>query len=289
MAAGGGGAPELARGGRRQMGPEEIAGKAAVIRRHVIRMIAPRGQGYVAQGLGAADLFAALYFGEMTLEPSDPAWAGRDRFYLSTAHNSAVFHATLAERGLIPLSALEDYCRDGSTLEINVSERLGPAVEATLGSLGQGPSVAVGAALAAKRRGEDYRCYVMLGDGEMQEGQVWEAAMAAASFRLDNLCVVIDMNWMQVEGHTDRVHAMAPVADKWRAFGWAADEVDGHDIAAVLDALDRARATKGRPSVIIAETLVGKGAPSLEGIRSHNMRLPPDVAAKALAELEGAR
>lgn len=287
MAAGGGRTPDAARNGRRQMGPEEIARKAAIIRRHVIRMIAPRGQGYVAQGLGAADLFATLYFGEMTLEPSDPTWAGRDRFYLSTAHNSAVFHATLAERGLIPPAALEEYCRDGSTLEINVSERLGPAVEATLGSLGQGPSVAVGAALAAKRRGEDYRCYVMLGDGEMQEGQVWEAAMAAASFRLDSLCVIIDMNWMQVEGHTDKVHAMAPVADKWRAFGWAAEEVDGHDIAAVLDALDRARAIKGQPSVIIAETLVGKGAPCLEGIRSHNMRLPQDVAAKALAELEG--
>lgn len=260
---------------------------ARELRRQVIRMVAPTGQGYVQQGLGAADLFAALYFAELRLDPGNALWPARDRFLLSTAHNTAIFYATLAARGLIDAALLESYCQDGSALEINASERVGPMVEATCGSLGQGLSVGVGMALAARRHGRDSRVYVMLGDGELQEGQVWEAALAAGSYGLSNLCLLIDYNAMQVEGHVDQVLAMEPVADKWRAFRWQVETIDGNDLAAVLAALYRARACTSRPSCIVARTLAGKGAASLEGVLGHTMKLPPEMADRALAELAG--
>lgn len=265
---------------------EAIAAHAREIRRDVIRMIAPRGQGYVAQGLGAADIFAALYFGVLRLDPAYPAWPGRDRFILSTAHNSAVFYATLVARGLLSSASMRDYCADGSPLEINVSERLGPLVEATCGSLGQGLSVAVGMALSARRRAQNHRIYVLLGDGELQEGQLWEAALSAANFDLDNLCLIIDRNYMQVEGHTDHVQRLEPLIAKWQSFGWFTAEIDGHDISAILASLESSASTKKRPSVIIAKTIVGKGVPFLEGQLSHNLKLPPDVAERALQSLE---
>ena len=265
----------------------ELQRIARRLRRQVIHMVAPTGQGYVQQGLGAADLFATLYFAEMRLDPSNPDWPDRDRFLLSTAHNTAIFYATLAARGLIDPALLPTYCQDGSVLEINASERVGTAVEATCGSLGQGLSVGVGMALAARRRGQESRVYVVLGDGELQEGQVWEAALAAGSYRLGRLCLLIDYNEMQVEGHVDKVLAMEPVADKWQAFNWRVECIDGNDIAALLGALDRARDCTDRPTCIVARTLAGKGAPSLEGVLGHTMKLPPEMAQRALAELAG--
>jgi transketolase len=265
----------------------ELRRIARELRRQVVRLVAPTGQGYVQQGLGAADLFTALFFAELRLDPADPAWPDRDRFLLSTAHNTAIFYATLAARGCIPASMLATYCQDGSPLEINASERMGPVVEATCGSLGQGLSVGVGMALAGRRQGRDFRVHVLLGDGEMLEGQVWEAAMAAGSHRLANLCLLLDYNKMQVGGHVDSVVDMNPVGDKWRSFGFRVDAIDGNDMAAILSALERARRYDQGPSCIIAETLVGKGAPSLEGILGHNMRLPADLARRALDELSG--
>lgn len=265
----------------------ELQRIARELRCQVIRMVAPTGQGYVQQGLGAADLFTALYFAQMRLDPQDPSWIARDRFLLSTAHNTAIFYATLAARGLIDASLLSTYCHDGSVLEINACERVGPMVEATCGSLGQGLSVGVGMALAACRHGRDSRIYVVLGDGELQEGQVWEAAMAAGTHRLGNLCVVIDYNAMQVEGHVDQVARMEPVDAKWRAFNWRVETIDGNDMNAILMALDRARETRDQPSCIIARTLAGKGVPSLEGVLGHTMKLPPEMAERVLAELSG--
>ncbi|WP_282606190.1 transketolase [Pelagibius sp. Alg239-R121] len=262
---------------------DTLCHKAKEIRKHVVRMVARHGQGYVQQGLGAADLFTVLYFSELHLDGND---LERDRCILSTAHNSAVFHATLAVRGLIETSRLDSYCQDGSQLEINVSERMGASVEATCGSLGQGLSVAVGMALSARRRESRARYHVILGDGEMQEGQVWEAAMCAASYSLDNLCLTIDMNNMQAEGHIDSVLNMEPVADKWTAFGWHTISCDGNSIEALMQAYDEARDVKEKPSVIIAGTLVGSGVPFLEGKLSHNMVLPKDVAEQALNFLE---
>jgi len=266
----------------------ELEAAARRIRRRVVTMIAPLGIGYLQQGLGAADLFAALYAGELRLDERDASWADRDRLLLSTAHNTAVFYAAMAERGLIPEAALESYTRDGSPFEVNASERVGPLVEATCGSLGQGLSVGVGMALSLRRRGSPARVYVILGDGELQEGQVWEAAMSAAGYGLGNLCLVVDRNFMQVEGHTDAVMPMEPVADKWTAFGWRTVTIDGHDIAAILAALDDARAADDAPTCIIADTVPGKGVPGFEGRLSHMTALSREAADAALAALEEA-
>ena len=263
-----------------------LMASAKSIRRNIVCMVARNGQGYLQQGLGAADLFTYLYFAEALIDPLNPAWEKRDRIFLSTAHNSALFHATLAERGILEHSRLETYTKDGSELEINVSERLGPVVEATCGSLGQALSVAVGVAQAAKRHSSAFRSYVVLGDGELQEGQVWEAAMYAASNKLDNICLIVDLNHLQVEGHTKKVMVMDPVDKKFQAFGWAVKTVDGHDFRALGAAFDYARSNLDIPTVILAETIVGKGIPFLENQMSHNMVLPADVAEQCLTILE---
>ena len=277
-------AVQRARGtGRNVDDLERIATK---LRRHVVEMIAPSGQGYVQQGLGAADIFTALYFGEAVLDPDDPDWPDRDRIFLTTAHNTAIFYAALAERGFFGVDRLATYVTDGSPLEINSSERMGSFVEATCGSLGQGLSVALGCAMAARRQRRASRSYVILGDGEMQEGQIWEALMLAGARGVDNLCVIVDYNFVQSEGPMDLVMSLEPLMDKLRAFGFAVQEVDGNDVEALLDALETARATKGRPSFIKANTLMGKGVPSLEGLMFHQLRFPPEVAASARAELE---
>ena len=257
------------------------------LRLHVVDMIAPSGQGYVQQGLGAADLFTALYFAEATLDPENPGWPDRDRIFLTTAHNTAIFYATLGERGFFDTNLLSTYVRDGSPLEINAAERMGPFVEATCGSLGQGLSVAVGCALAARRQGRAARTYVIIGDGEMQEGQVWEAAMLAGAEGLDNLCLIVDYNFVQCEGPMDLVMSIEPLTDKMRSFGFAVQEVDGNDMGALLEAFETARAVKGKPSFIKANTLMGKGVPSLEGQMFHQLRFPKEVADSARAELEG--
>jgi transketolase len=264
-----------------------LRGIARELRRQVIRMVAPSGQGYVQQGLGAADLFAALYFSELRLNHVDPNWPERDRFLLSTAHNTAIFYATLAQRGCISAEQLKTYTQDGSPLEINASERVGSVVEATCGSLGQGLSVGVGMALSCRRQSKGSRVYVMLGDGEMQEGQVWEAAMAAGHHGLGNLCVILDYNRMQVAGDVDNVLNMNPVAEKWASFNFEVETIDGNDMAAIVNALGQARRRVERPTCIVARTLVGKGAPSIEGVLGHTMRLSPELAEHVLSELAG--
>ena len=220
------------------------------------------------------------------MDTANPSWPDRDRIFLTTAHNTAIFYATLAERGFFDVEDLATYVTDGSSLEINSSERMGSFVEATCGSLGQGLSVAVGCALAAKRQGRASRFYVILGDGEMQEGQVWEAAMYAGAQRLDNLCVIVDYNFVQSEGPMNLVMSLEPVMHKMESFGFACQEVDGNDIESLLSAYDLARETKGKPSFIKANTLMGKGVASLEGLMFHQLRFPPEVAASARAELE---
>ena len=264
----------------------ELKASAKSIRQNIVRMVARNGQGYLQQGLGATDLFTYLYFAEALLDIHNPAWEERDRIFLSTAHNSALFHAVLAERGFFEHSRLETYTKDGSELEINVSERLGSVVEATCGSLGQALSVAVGVAQAAKRQNRTFRSYVILGDGELQEGQVWEAAMYAASNSLDNLCLIVDLNQLQVEGHTQEVMVMDPIDKKFQAFGWAVKNVDGHDFGALSAAFNQARSNRNVPTVILAQTIVGKGIPFLENQMSHNMVLPADVAEQCLKALE---
>ena len=264
----------------------ELEKIATRLRLRVLEMVAPTGQGYVQQGLGATDIFTALYFSEARQRPEDPSWPDRDRIFLTTAHNTAVFYAAQAERGYFDTDRLKTYVKDGSTLEINSSERMGQFVEATCGSLGQGLSVAVGAAMAAKRQGRPTRCYVVMGDGEMQEGQVWEALMSAGAWSLDNLCVILDFNELQCEGHMDKVMTLRPVTDKLDSFGFATHDVDGNDLTALLNAFDAARVTKGKPTFINANTLVGKGVKVLEGLMAHQLMFPPDLAGKAISEIK---
>lgn len=260
----------------------ELQAMAKTIRMDVIRMVARHGQGYIQQGLGAADLFTHLYFQELRFDSNNPNWQDRDRFILSTAHNTAVFYSTLARAGLIDLEMLEDYCLDGSALEINASERLAPLVECTCGSLGQGLSVAAGLAMGAKLQKRNSNIYLMLGDGELEEGQVWEAAMFAATHKLSNLIMIIDLNYMQVEGDARDVAAIDPVDSKLENFGWQTMVIDGHDFDAIFASFEVAKAETERPSCIIAQTIPGKGVPFLEGQKSHNMVLPPQVAVDAL-------
>jgi len=267
---------------------EELAAHARRVRAHVVRMVSEIRVGYLLQGLGAADLLTTLYFDELNLDPTNPAWPERDRFILSTAHNTALLYATFAERGLIAVEALDTYTHDGSPLEVNASERMGPIVEATCGSLGQGLSVAVGMALSLRRRGSHARVYVVLGDGELQEGQVWEAALSAGGHGLDNLCLIVDRNYLQVEGHTDKVVVMDPIDAKFAAFGWDTALIDGNDIGQVTGALDHARRVKGRPSAIVARTRPGAGVPFLDGQMAHVAFISRDDAARALTHLEPA-
>ena len=259
---------------------------AKTIRMDVVRMVARHGQGYVQQGLGAADLFTHLYFQELRFDSNNPNWQDRDRFILSTAHNTAVYYSTLARAGLIDPEMLDDYCLDGSALEINASERLAPLVECTCGSLGQGLSVAAGLAMGAKLQQRNSNIYLMLGDGELEEGQVWEAAMFAATHNLSNLIMIIDLNYMQVEGDARDVAAIDPVDSKLENFGWQTMVIDGHDFDAIFASFEAAKADTERPSCIIAHTIPGKGVPFLEGLKSHNMVLPPDAAVDALDWLE---
>ena len=264
----------------------ELERIATKLRLHVVNMVAPSGQGYVQQGLGAADIFTSLYFAEAKMDPSNPKWPDRDRIFLTTAHNTAIFYATLGERGFFDANRLSTYVTDGSELEINSSERLGPFIEATCGSLGQGLSVAIGCALAAKRQGRTSRFYVIIGDGEMQEGQVWEAAMLAGAKGLNNLCLIVDYNFVQSEGSMDKVMSLEPIMAKMDSFGFACQDVDGNDIGALLNAYDKARQTKGKPTFIKANTIMGKGVASLEGLMFHQLRFPEEVANSARAELE---
>ncbi len=267
----------------------ELEACARRLREEVVRMVARIGIGYLQQGLGAADIFSALYQNELRLRATEPDWPDRDRLILSTAHNTAVFYAAMAARGLIPAAALREYTQDGSVFEVNASERVGSLVEATCGSLGQGPSVADGMALSLRRHQRPSRVYVILGDGELQEGQVWEAALSAASFGLDNLCLIIDRNYMQVDGHTDKVMKLEPLAGKWSAFGWHVLEIDGNDMTQITDALDAARAAAGRPTCIIASTVPGKGVPFFENRLSHMAAISSDEADRALSLLREER
>ena len=235
--------------------------RATNMRRHILKMAQGPGQGYIGQGLGIADVLAALYFHELRYNPQDLAWADRDRFLLSTGHYSIALWAALAECGILPMDELTTYGADDSRLEMSTLDTT-PGVEMIGGSLGHGLGQGVGMALGLRQSASPARVFVELSDGEMQEGSTWEAAMAGASFRLDNLVALIDCNGIQADGKV--VLEMEPVAEKWRAFGWNTQEIDGNDMYAIVVALRAARATADRPHAIVLRTLPGKGVPTLE-------------------------
>ncbi len=248
--------------------------KAILLRRHMLTMARGQGQGYIGQGLGIADVLAALYFHELRYDPHNLAWAERDRFLLSTGHYSIALWAALAEAGILPVEELITYGADNSRLEMSTLDTT-PGVEMIGGSLGHGLGQGVGQALGLRLDKSGARVFVELSDGEMQEGSTWEAAMSASHFKLDGLVALIDCNGIQADGPV--VLDMEPVADKWRAFGWQTSEIDGNDMPAVVGALTDARERNGKPKAIVLRTLPGKGVPRIEASeKSHFFRI--DVA-----------
>jgi transketolase len=260
--------------------------RAKNLRRHVLRMAERVGQGYVGQGLGIADLLAVLYFHEMHYDPNRLSWPDRDRFILSTGHYSIGLYAALAEAGIIPLAELETYGADGSRLEMSGSETM-PGFEMTGGSLGHGLSQAVGMALGLRLDGRQARVFNLLSDGELQEGATWEAAMAGGHYRLDNLMAFVDCNNQQADGPPGTIMSVEPVQDKWAAFGWHTQRVDGHDLQALVAALDKAGQVRNQPHAIILDTLLGKGVRLFEERdKSHFIRVEPEEWELARQQLE---
>lgn len=256
------------------------------VRRHILRMTAAAGSGHPGGSLSAVEILTTLYFGIMRHDPTNPRWPLRDRFILSKGHAAPALYAVLAEAGYFPPELLLTLRKLGSPLQGHVSYNLDIGVEASSGSLGQGFSVGVGMALAGRLDGLDYRVYVLLGDGELDEGQVWEAALAAAHYRLDNLTAIVDANGIQNDDFVARTLNLEPLPAKWAAFGWRVLEVDGHDLAELARALDAARAIRTRPAVVIARTVKGKGVSFMEHNPEFHGRAPrPDELERALAEL----
>lgn len=271
-----------------RVGDDELARVARRVRRHIVRMIAGAGSGHPGGSLSCADILVTLYFRVLRVDPRRPGWPDRDRFVLSKGHACPALYAVLAERGFFPLDELWTLRRLGSSLQGHPDMRKTPGVEASTGSLGQGLSVGLGMALAGRLDGAPWRVYVLLGDGEIQEGQVWEAAMAAAHYGVDNLTAILDWNGLQIDGPNDEVMTVRPVADKWRAFGWEVTEIDGHRFDEILEALRWARSVRGKPAIILARTVKGRGVSFMEGqVDWHGKAPSPAQAEQALAELEG--
>jgi transketolase len=266
---------------------------ARQIRVEIIRSVHHAQAGHLGGPLSAADVLAALYFHELRIRPAEPGWADRDRFILSKGHSSIALYAAMALRGYFAVDELLTFDGAHSRLQGHPDMTRLPGLDMSTGSLGMGISAGMGMALGARLTGRDVRAFVMLGDGECQEGEVWEAAMAAPRYRLDNLIAIVDHNRLQQygwpgDGPDGRIapHTPGELAGKWRAFGWRVIEVDGHDMAAIVDALALARAGDGRPVAIIADTVKGKGVSFMEGRYFwHTRPITPDEYAQAMADL----
>ncbi|KAA3547479.1 transketolase [Pseudomonas sp. ST1] len=242
-----------------------LAQRAHNIRRHALRMGQVQGQGYVGQALGAADLLAVSYFHALNYRPEDPEWEQRDRFYLSIGHYAIALYAALIEAEIVPLDELETYGSDDSRLPMSGMATYTPGMEITGGSLGHGLGIAVGTCLGLKRKASRSFVYNLLSDGELNEGSTWEAAMSASHWKLDNLIAIVDVNNQQADGHSSEVLAFEPIVDRWQAFGWFTQRVDGNDLNALVAAFDAARQHVGaQPRVIICDTKMGKGVAFLE-------------------------
>jgi transketolase len=264
----------------------ELKAAARRIRRNILTMAQGKGEGYVGQGLGAADIFAVTYFRELRYRANEPDWLDRDRFLLSTGHYSIVLFATLAEIGVLPHDELRAYGADESRLEMSACEST-PGVEITGGSLGHGLSQAVGMALGARLSGRDFRVFNFLSDGELQEGATWEAAMSAAHFRLSRLTAMVDVNNMQADGNVSEVMTIEPVVQKWQAFGWHAQAVNGNSMEELLRGFDTAREVNDRPQVLVCYTRLGQGVPLIEQrAKGHFVRVEPAEWKEAIRQLE---
>lgn len=261
---------------------------ARTLRKHIVKMITAAGSGHPGGSLSAVEIVTALYFRVMRVDPARPLWPDRDRFVLSKGHAAPLLYAALAERGFFSKDELLTLRRLGSRLQGHPDMKRTPGLDMSTGSLGQGLSTAVGMALAGKLDNRPYRVYVLTGDGETEEGQLWEAAMAAAHYRLDNLTVFVDHNRLQIDGPISEVMSPESIAEKFSAFNWNVIGIDGHDFGQIIDAVNSAASAVGRPTAIIAETVKGRGVSFMEGEADWHGKAPKsDQLKQALRELAG--
>ena len=269
------------------MTTEEMQATAKKLRRDIITMVGTAGSGHPGGSLSAVEILTALYFRVLRYNPTDPQWKDRDRFILSKGHAAPVLYAALCAAGYLPQEELCTLRKIDSRLQGHPECGLTPGVEMSAGALGQGLSFGIGVALAGKLNGQDYRTYVLLGDGECDEGQVWEAAMAAAHFKLDKLVAIIDNNGIQLDGWNKDIMNLEPLNEKWQSFGWHVIETNGHDILRLVTAFENARKISGQPTAIIAHTVKGKGVSFMENNPDFHGKAPNAEEIKiALKELE---
>jgi len=271
----------------RQVSVERLQAISRQIRKDILEMLSEAGSGHPGGSLSAVELVVALYFAKMVHNPLDPKWADRDRFLLSKGHAAPLLYAVLAECGYFPKSELKTLRKLGSRLQGHPDPTKLPGVEIPGGPEGIGLSEGVGMALAARLDRKNYRVYVLMGDGELNEGEVWEAAMAAAKYKLDNLTAIVDRNGVQQDGLTEQIMPIEPVANKWRAFNWNVIEVDGYDFEQILRAIDEARSVRNKPTVIVAYTTKGKGVEFMEWQSEYHGKVPDkQTVQKAIEELQ---
>ncbi len=266
---------------------QEIAKHALNIRKNILKMLCEAKSGHPGGSLSATDIMAVLYFGHMNIDPKNYTDPNRDRFVLSKGHAAPVLYATLAEKGFFPEEELMTLRKLGSRLQGHPDMKKLPYVEMSTGSLGQGLSAAAGMAVSGIVDKKDYYTYVMLGDGEIQEGQIWEAAMFSAHYKLSNLIAILDYNSLQIDGDIRDIMNPNPIPEKWEAFGWHVQNIDGHDLKQVCDAITKAKEEKNKPSIIIAKTIKGKGVSFMENkVGWHGSAPCEEQTEKAIAELE---
>lgn len=271
---------------KKELNIQELNIIAHTIRIDVLKMLTEAGSGHTGGSLSAIEIITALYFYKMCHNPKNPQWEERDKFVLSKGHSAPALYAALARAGYFEVEELMNLRKLDSRLQGHPYSNLTPGVDVTTGSLGQGLSMANGMAIAAKLDKLPTNIYVLLGDGEIQEGQVWEAAMTSAHYKLDNLCAIVDNNGLQIDGPVDKVMSIYPLVEKWKYFGWETIEIDGHNLEEITDALNKANEVTGRPTMIIAHTIKGKGVSFFENkVEYHGVAPTKDELERALREL----
>ena len=274
-----------------QLSPEQLKEFQRIakdVRQRIVRTVHKSQGGHIGGSLSIVEILIALYYHTLRIDPAKPGWEDRDRFVLSKGHAAVGLYSILAEKGYFPIEEVETFDAVDSRMQAHPDMNITPGIDMSTGSLGQGLSVGIGIALGARMLGKDFRTYVMIGDGEMQEGQIWEAAFAAHRYRLDNLTAILDFNKVQLYGwqHPAEMMPMENPAEKFEAFGWHTIEIDGHDYQAIVNAFDQAKHIVGKPTIIIADTVKGKGVSFMEGKYQWHAAVPSDEdAARALEEL----
>jgi transketolase len=263
-----------------------LEAKALQIRSSILKMVHDANSGHIGGSFSAADLVVALYYHTMRHDPANPTWPERDRFILSKGHCAPVLYAVLSDCGYFPSTDLERFRRPGSHLQGHPYQPKTPGVEASTGTLGLGLSTALGMALGAKLRNQSHYYYVLCGDGELQEGQIWEAALFGSKYKLDHVIAFVDRNYLQTDGNTEDVMPLDPLVEKWQAFGWNGFEIDGHDFEQIFAVIERAKGLRGKPTMIVANTVKGKGVSFMENQAEWHSGPPTmEQYAKALEEL----